>query len=269
VQEYEAPAKGDTKASVEALLPLLFAVMLEHRDTYDNFEIPTKKKHDEILKRAQSGKAHKRINRDLKAEPEQAAGAEGQNFVLTGKKNKAGSSRGRYVHQEEVFAVLIGFLRKEPTRPDTSLQHAGKSLKEITAKQRKEYCNIPDEVIKDLFRALDLCYHLFGIQRPPGMGNIPVHPDLPQKHVDRDNFRSKLHNALQEHPQVQAQFDAVCRILGSTLRLGFDLRREREGKSKSKPNGRQGEGGKTKNCDDMDALAEGADGNGSVNVESG
>ena len=84
----------------------------------------------------------------LKAE--QVAGAEGPNFVLSGVKGAKGGSRGWYVHQGEVFGVLMAFLREEPTLPDSPLrlQHAGRALADIQGKVKAIYCNIPDEVIK-------------------------------------------------------------------------------------------------------------------------
>ena len=109
----------------------------------------------------------------------------------------------RYVHQGEVFGVLMGFLREQPTLPNLPLRlrHAGESLKDIQRKVEAIYCNITDEVIKDLFRALDLCYYLFDIPRPAGSITFESHPDLkPVKKLDflraylEQPFKSKLNS---------------------------------------------------------------------------
>ena len=71
------------------------------------------------------------------------------------------------MHQGQVCEVLIGFLLKEPT-----LENAETSLKRIQEQVQAEYCNITNEVVIDAFRALDLCYHLFGIPRPAGSTNV-------------------------------------------------------------------------------------------------
>jgi hypothetical protein len=111
--------------------------------------------------------------------------------------------RRRYVHQGEVFGVLMGFLREQPTLPNSPLRlkHAGESLKDIQRKVEAIYCNITDEVIKDLFRALDLCYYLFDIPRPAGSITFESHPDLkPVKKLDflraylEQPFKSKLNS---------------------------------------------------------------------------
>jgi hypothetical protein len=131
--------------------------------------------------------------------------------ATTWEKPAALCRRRRYVHQGEVFEVLMGFLREQPTQENEPLrlQHAGASLKDIQRKVETIYCNITDEVIKDLFRALDLCYYLFDIPRPAGSITFDSHPDLkPVKKLDflraylEQPFRSKLIEL--NHPSLKA-----------------------------------------------------------------
>ena len=85
--------------------------------------------------------------------------------AITLEKPPALCRRRRYIHQGEVCAVLMAFLREQPTLKNSTLrlEHAGTSYQDIQGKVEAKYCNITDEVIKDLFRALDLCYYLFDI----------------------------------------------------------------------------------------------------------
>ena len=157
-----------------------------------------------------------------------AEGAGVPNFVLSGVKAKNDRRRRRYVHQGEVLEVLMGFLREQPTLANLPfrLEHAGKSLADIKRKVEAKYCNIPDEVIQDLFRALDLCYYLSGIRnlRPAGAVAFEKHPDL--KYV-KDDLRHELDSLLKEQNNLDSeQFrHSVCLILNSKLRLGFETKR--------------------------------------------
>jgi hypothetical protein len=146
-------------------LPFFFAAMLEHRaEEYENFNVPKKEKWDRIVQQLlQQGPPEKRRKLD-----------EGEALdPLT---------RKRYVHQGEVFGVLMAFLREEPKLPSSLAFHVGQSYKKIQSKVKAKYCNITDEVIKDFFRALDLWYHLCDIPLPAGRIK---HTDLkPLKKLD-------------------------------------------------------------------------------------
>jgi len=64
------------------------------------------------------------------------------------------SNGRRYVHQGEVFGVLMAALLEAYTM---------KGLKE---KVKKEYNNITTVVVDDFLRALDVCYYLAGVSAP-------------------------------------------------------------------------------------------------------
>ena len=80
--------------------------------------------------------------------------------------------RGRYVHRGQVCEVLMAELGTklgtELGIPSTPLKDLEKAIQQQV---QAKYCNVPKEVVMDVFRALDVCYHLAGI--PPPAGRFP------------------------------------------------------------------------------------------------
>jgi hypothetical protein len=177
--ELEIKARGDNHP-----LPLLFESMLEHRaKEYTNFTIPTEEKWLDILDQVRGqtpvkeesegkrmGKGARSIKRDLKIAPrggavEALAGMHtAQDVVLLD-----GEGR-RYVHQKEVFGLLIAALAKEDECAATLGSVAlPPDIEQLRKKVKKNYCNITDEVVDDFLRALNVCYYLAGttVVTPP------------------------------------------------------------------------------------------------------
>jgi hypothetical protein len=102
----------------------------------------------------------KTIN-EKKWQLQQAVGTGVQNVVLIS--TETPRVPRRYVHREEVFAVLTGLLRNQPTLPNSSLRNVKKSLAVMKGEVKAKYRNIPNVLIEDDFRALDAAYILFGI----------------------------------------------------------------------------------------------------------
>ena len=67
------------------------------------------------------------------------------------------SSGRRYVHQGEVFGVLMAALLEAD------------NMKKLKEKVDKECCNITNVVVDDFLRALDVCYYLAGVSAPAGI----------------------------------------------------------------------------------------------------
>ena len=180
-------------------LPLIFQSLLRnHAAQCKNFTIPAEDKHrmkDRLLRADERGqlgrppeKKQKNDDQEEKLQKEADALIKRRKLqvcftslqtglpVMTGEREKENSkrfkkagrtTRGCYVHQGQVCEVLMGFLLKEPT-----LENAETSLKSIQEQVQAEYCNITNEVVMDAFRALDLCYYLYGIPRPAGSTNV-------------------------------------------------------------------------------------------------
>ena len=111
----------------------------------------------DILDQVRGGKGGKLITkwglvirpRGWQAEAAASAGLRtAQDVVLSD------SNGRRYVHQGEVFGVLMAALLEAYTM---------KGLKE---KVKKEYNNITTVVVDDFLRALDVCYYLAGVSAP-------------------------------------------------------------------------------------------------------
>ena len=104
--------------------------------------------------------------RDLKLEGEDMIGGTTKKQTLNLGRERV---RGRYVHLGQVCEVLMAELGTklgtELGIPSTPL----KDLEEAIQQQvQAKYCNVPKEVVMDVFRALDVCYHLAGIPPPAG-----------------------------------------------------------------------------------------------------
>ena len=100
---------------------------------------------------------------------------EGEDMIGWGGRKRV---RGRYVHQGQVCEVLMEYLREFQANAelgipsDAELGIPSKPLKDLLAymlgQVEAKYCNIPKQVVMDVFRALDVCYHLADIPLPAG-----------------------------------------------------------------------------------------------------
>jgi hypothetical protein len=249
-------------------LPLLFKSMFEHRAENKNFTIPTKENWKDIQCQVVEGKGGKLISkwglvirpRGGQAEAAALAAAHPLGAVLTAAPTLLVDSRGRrYVHQGEVFGVLMAALLGTYTM---------KGLKEKVA---KEYCNITNVVVDDFLRALDVCYYFAGVSAPAGsMRFASLCPPPCHKAYLQSKY---LQNVLRSLSDVDLTETAAERLKDLSARIKDFLASEtKRAANKEKK-------------DDRDALAatgnEGADGDGSeieeiedkdegeVNVESG
>jgi len=101
----------------------------------------------------------------------------------------------RFVHQGDLFPVLMGFLVTQPMEENAplKLKHAGESKENIQHAVKAGYCNIPNEVIeKDLLGALDLVYNLHGISKPAGSFNFQNHPALFQNRAEKQGLKQLM-----------------------------------------------------------------------------
>ena len=123
----------------------------------------------DILDQVRGGKGGKRglVIRPRGGQAEAAASAglrTAQDVVLSDHNGR------RYVHQGEVFGVLMAALLEVYT------------LKGLNEKVKKEYSNITTVVVDDFLRALDVCYYLAGVSAPAGSMRFAslCPPPLPQ-----------------------------------------------------------------------------------------
>jgi hypothetical protein len=68
----------------------------------------------------------------------------------------------RYVHQQDVFAVLAKILPNRPTFPNSPLRDVKQSREHMHCQVEVQYTNISKVPGDDFFRALDAAYYLFG-----------------------------------------------------------------------------------------------------------
>ena len=101
----------------------------------------------------------------------------------------------RFVHQGDLFPVLMGLLVTQPMEENAplKLKHARESKENIQHAVKAGYCNIPNEVIeKDLLGALDLVYNLHGISKPAGSFNFQNHPALFQNRAEKQGLKQLM-----------------------------------------------------------------------------
>ena len=145
-----------------------------------------------------------RKKRKLQAESsEQAAG-----------RFRDGSGR-LWVTQEEVFGVLMAFYHQ--LKPAEACEFAHKNLRtQVKAMTAAKYCNIPDVIVDDFFRASDVCYYLFKIT--PNAGSFENKPYLAQYFPKLDSFALSGANLNNDAAKRLAELLARNKTLLTSLR---------------------------------------------------
>jgi hypothetical protein len=143
-------------------LSLLFKSMLQRRaDKIENFEIPTEQKWSGILQALNGESEGKKLDKVARRSADKQIKNRGLVILpRMGQAEALKGTRGWYVHQGEVFWVLMAALEE------------AESIKQLKDNVKKEYCNITNEVVDDFLRALDVCYHLAGptvVSAPAGI----------------------------------------------------------------------------------------------------
>ena len=211
-----------------------FAWFMQHRAKSGNCSVPTKGEWLELLYLVAEGEAGTRAEETTKLKDknrrktinvkklqlQQAAGTGVQNFVLIS--TETPHKPRIYVHQEEVFPVLTGLLRKQPTLPNSSLRNVKESLNDMKQEVQAKYRNIPDVLIEDFFRALDAAYFLFGIYdygvrptipRPQGSIAFESHPSLSGEYPSVPSCAdTKLLRGVKERLAQQFAIQACCSL---------------------------------------------------------
>jgi hypothetical protein len=161
----EVKVRGDTHP-----LPLLFESMLQHRaEKNDNFEIPTEQKWSDILQALKGESEGKKMDKVARSSADKQIKNRGLVILpRVGQAEALKGTHGWYVHQGEVFGVLMAALEEED------------NMKQLRANVKDGYCNITDEVFYDFLRALDVCYYLAGptVVTPPA-GNMRFESGCP------------------------------------------------------------------------------------------
>ena len=124
------------------------------------------------------------------------------------------SSGRRYVHQGEVFGVLMAALLEAD------------NMKKLKEKVDKECCNITNVVVDDFLRALDVCYHLAGppvVSAPAGNMRFEcVRPPPDHKaYMQSENLQKLFPKVKRSLPDADLNETAAKRFKDFLARNGF------------------------------------------------
>ena len=129
----------------------------------------------------------------------------------------------RYVHQGEVFGVLMAALLEADV---SSACGAACNMKKLKEKVEREYCNITSVVVDDFLRALDVCYHLAGptvVSAPAGNMRFEcVRPPPDHKaYMQSEYFQKVLLKVKGSLPDADLNETAAKRFKDFLARNGF------------------------------------------------